>query len=648
MTRALRVDFSAMPSSETALPKVAAALSAFGELSPEQQAEIWSWARVRPLLSGETLVLQNTAADAIFVVVSGRFEVRVEGKPVPLAEIGVGQPIGEIAFFAGGLRTATVVAVRDSVVLELDRASFEEIARRVPAVYDQLLASLARRLAETTARVTRSIRLAAARTIALVAAGYADIPAQFFRRLRTAFAGSGKYLFLSRADLEERFPNLELDDAAITNWLNLIESEYELIIYQADAKPTEWTRKAIRQADQLFLLAYGRAAGSLNSVEEIGLAIHPASRRRLVRIHDHRVPVTTGTADWLRQRDVAMHHHVSLEDDEDFNSLYRFVTGRAVGFVASGGGGFGPAHVGIFKAFQERGAKFDMLGGTSVGAAVLAGFALSLTPAQLDLALKDIFISSRGFKRWTWPRYSLLDHVEFDKALQRQCRDAQIEDMWRPYFAVATDIDQAGHGLNVMRRGPLWKAVRASGSIPAILPPVFTDDGRMLVDGGVVDNIPLAPMKALKSGPNLVVHFDEPPAQRHKVKYENIPGRWQLLRRMVNPFAREKLPDVPGPISVLRRCVGIHQNPDLLPIESSDLVLAPPAFPGSSAIDFDRHTEVFEAAYRWCDSHIDRLIAECNPALDAILGAETSPITRCMPGPDPKRSCHVIGNGHFC
>jgi NTE family protein len=62
-----------------------------------------------------------------------------------------------------------------------------------------------------------------------------------------------------------------------------------------------------------------------------------------VRIHDHRVPFTAGTADWLRERDVAMHHHVSLEDDQDFKSLYRFVTGRAVGFVAGGGGGFGPA-----------------------------------------------------------------------------------------------------------------------------------------------------------------------------------------------------------------------------------------------------------------------------------------------------------------
>ena len=303
-------------------------------------------------------------------------------------------------------------------------------------------------------------------------------------------------------------------------------------------------------------------------------------------------------------------------------SLYRFLTGRAVGFVAGGGGGFGPAHVGIYKAFQERGAKFDILGGASVGAAVLAGFSLLLTPAELDLALRDIFVSSRGFKRRTFPRYSLLDHVEFDKALQRQCRGAEIEDVWLPYFAVATDVDRVGQGLYIMRRGPLWKAVRASGSIPAVLPPMFTDDGRMLVDGGVVDNIPLAPMKSLKSGPNLIVHFGITPAQPYTVKYESIPGRRQLMNRMFNPFARQKLPDIPGPITVLRRCFGIHQNPDLLPTEPLDLVLAPPAFPGSSFIDFDRHTEVFEAAYRWCNAELDRLTREHNPALKAILATK--------------------------
>ena len=628
MMQSLATTKAVMTSSSSVSPNVATASTAstastaFGELSPEQQAEIWSQAKIRHLLSGETLVLQNTPADAVFVVISGRFEVRVEGQPVPVAEIGVGQPIGEIAFFAGGLRTATVIAVRDSVVLELDRASFEEVARRVPAVYGQLLAALARRLAETTARIIGSARVTAARTVTVVAAGHGTVPPEFFRRFQAAFARLGKCLFLTHADIKQRFPNLELHDATIGNWLNAIESEYELVIYLADEKPTDWTRKAIRQADQLVLLADGAAPVELNAVEDIALAVHPASRRRLVRIHDRRVPFTTGTREWLLGRDVAMHHHVSLEDEQDFKSFHRFLTGRAVGFVAGGGGGFGPAHVGIYKAFQERGAKFDILGGASVGAAVLAGFALALTPAELDLALKDIFVSSRGFKRRTFPLYALLDHVEFDKALQRQCRGAQIEDVWLPYFAVATDVDRAGEGLYLMRRGPLWKAVRASGSIPAVLPPMFTDDGRMLVDGGVVDNIPLAPMKTIKSGPNLIVHFGVTPTQPYTVKYESIPGRRQLMTRMLNPFAREKLPDVPGPISVLRRCFGIHQNPDLLPTEPLDLVLAPPPFPGSSFIDFDRHTEVFEAAYRWCNLQLDQLEQDRNPALEAILATK--------------------------
>jgi NTE family protein len=143
-------------------------------------------------------------------------------------------------------------------------------------------------------------------------------------------------------------------------------------------------------------------------------------------------------------------------------------------------------------------------------------------------------------------------------ALQRQCRGAQIEDMWIPYFAVATDVDRAGQSLYLFRRGPLWKAMRASCSIPAVLPPMFTDDRRMLVDGGVIENVPLASMKALKSGPNLVVYFNVPPAKPYSVRYESIPGRWKLLGRMLNPFAREKLPNVPGPVSILRRCFGIR------------------------------------------------------------------------------------------
>jgi CRP-like cAMP-binding protein len=91
-------------------PKGVTSATCTGKLSLREQAEIWSSARVRHLISGETLVVQNTPADALFLVVSGRFEIRAEGQPVPLAEIGTGEPIGEIAFFSGGRRTATAIA----------------------------------------------------------------------------------------------------------------------------------------------------------------------------------------------------------------------------------------------------------------------------------------------------------------------------------------------------------------------------------------------------------------------------------------------------------------------------------------------------------------------------------------------------------
>ena len=117
-------------------------------------------------------------------------------------------------------------------------------------------------------------------------------------------------------------------------------------------------------------------------MEAFAFATHPSARRRLVRLHERRTGSVEGTAAWLAEREVGMHHHVALEDDRDFRSLHRFLAGRALGYVAAGGGGFGPAHIGVFKAFAEHGVNFDILGGASVGAAVLGGFAIGSTPRR--------------------------------------------------------------------------------------------------------------------------------------------------------------------------------------------------------------------------------------------------------------------------
>ncbi len=505
-------------------------------------------------------------------------------------------------------------------MLELDRASFDSVAQKVPAIYQTLLRALARRIADGSAAAPARQRGSAARTVAVIAAGDTPIPPVFYERLDAVVGRRGKGRLLTREYLERHFPGRTPDDPSVSNWLNAIEHEYELIAYLADGELTDWTRKAIRQADQVLIVATGTAPQAINAVEAFTFEAHPPSRRRLVRLHERRSGWVTGTAQWLAERDVRMHHHVSLEDDLDFKSLHRFLTGRAVGYVAAGGGGFGPAHIGVFKAFSEHGVHFDMLGGASVGAAILAGFALGLSPEEIDIGTHDIFVTSRGFKRFTLPRYALLDHLQFDAALQRQYRDVSIEDAWRPYFAVATVLDGSGEGPHLIRHGPLWKAVRASGSLPAVLPPVFTDDGRMLVDGGVVDNIPLRSMKTLKSGPNLVVHFgmrDAP--QRFAVDYMKIPGRWRLLRQMLTPGGRRSLPAIPNPVAVLQRCLGMHQSLDQLPLGPLDLLLTVPPLPGANFMSFDQHFELFEAAYHWCREQIDRLEREGNAPLAAML-----------------------------
>jgi NTE family protein len=202
--------------------------------------------------------------------------------------------------------------------------------------------------------------------------------------------------------------------------------------------------------------------------------------------------------------------------------------------------------------------------------------------------------------------------------LQRQFAGALIEDLWLPYFAVAADLSLPAVGPCVMRRGPLWEAVRASSAIPAALPPLVTGDGRMLIDGSVVANTPLASMKEIKAGPNLVVRFGADEGQSPGANRASSPSRSNSTSS--SPVVPRKIRRVPGPMSVLMRCFTFAQDPTLLPLGPLDFVLIPPIFPGSSFSNFARHTEVFDAAYRWSLGQLDN---SKDRGLAAILATAT-------------------------
>jgi NTE family protein len=135
-----------------------------------------------------------------------------------------------------------------------------------------------------------------------------------------------------------------------------------------------------------------------------------------------------------------------------------------------------------------------------------AAFAMGASPDDVSIRTADIFLTSRALRRLTWPRYSLLDHTVFDRALKAHYGETDIEDLWTSYFSVATCL--ATNSLRLITRGPVWKAVRATSSIPGLLPPVCK--GNIQFDNRYrqcsIDRM-------LKSRPNIVVNL-RPEASR--------------------------------------------------------------------------------------------------------------------------------------
>ncbi len=524
----------------------------FSGLSADDMALLES--RLLPLTvaRGEAIVNEGDAADALYVVVSGRFAVSVSGSADPVAEIGPGAPIGEIAFFAGGARTATVQAIRDSVVVRLTREDFDDIARFSPALTGAITAALARRLARETRRAAAlspqmSIR-PKPRTIAVVPAGPNPIPPAFQSAFTAEAKRCDRTLILTAGTVGEAIGDADLSAQAATRALNALEREYETIIFVAGPNIDPWSEKALHQADEVLLVAAtsGSPIGSsvaLNTIEARAFELHAPNTRRLVLVHPQRHALQ-GTRHWLAQRSVQLHHHLALGSGDDMARLWRYLRGEAQGFVACGGGAYCAAHIGIYKACREKNVAMDFLGGASGGAAMAAAFAQDLEPGEIDNRVHRMFIEGKAMSRYTVPRYSLLDHAHFDRHLIAEYGNTRIEDMWKPYFAVSADLSD--YRVEVHRDGPVWEAVRASAAIPALLPPFYTGDGRMLVDGSVVSNVPIDIMHMLKSGPNIVVNFSPPSGERFSVDYARLPERRNLILRTLNPFKTSELPQAPS------------------------------------------------------------------------------------------------------
>jgi predicted acylesterase/phospholipase RssA len=162
--------------------------------------------------------------------------------------------------------------------------------------------------------------------------------------------------------------------------------------------------------------------------------------------------------------------------------------GKQIGIVLGGGGARGMAHLGVLAALNEAGIPIDCICGTSMGAIVAAGVARGWSVNEMREHVVTVFARRLALYDPTIPISSLLAGKKLDAVIRELYGDAMIEDLWLPFFCVSTDLTRAEPVVH--DNGSLCQAVRASCSIPGMFPPVVTD-GRVLVDGGLMDNLPI-------------------------------------------------------------------------------------------------------------------------------------------------------------
>lgn len=531
------------------------------------------------LTRGGRLFREGDAGDALYLVVNGRLRVLIErddAAPRVLNEVGRGEMVGEMAVITGQPRSATVEAIRDTDLVRLSKASFDRLVEAHPRGMMGIIRTLILRLQRQESRTTL---IGGSTSFAIVPGGAGARLNELGARLAAGLAAVGPTLHMTRERLDAALgadaadmPASGVEHNRVVAWLSEQEARHRYLVYEADATDSEWTRRCIRQADRLLVVAEASGRPDLHAVERVvaSAAGRVVPRQELVLLHPSgRTPC--GAAAWLDARAVAAHHHVRAGAPSDFERLVRRLTGAAVGLVLGGGGARGLAQVGVIRALEEAGVPIDALGGSSVGAMVGALYAAGCPGDEI---LREVAAIGLTIRDPVPLLGSLLSGHATYAFLRRTLGDLRIEDLPLPCVPVSVDLT---HGrVHAHRQGELARAVLASNSPPGILPPV-TYDGELHVDGGLLANVPIEAVTPLVDG-GPIVAVDVVPNTELRAAADYPPGvpGYAILRNRLNPF--EATIGRPGFQQILNRTIEVagayqHRGGRL---RATDLHLQPP------------------------------------------------------------------------
>ncbi|ACL55207.1 patatin-like phospholipase family protein [Methylobacterium nodulans] len=533
--------------------------------------------RLEPIAvaGGQILFEQDAPADALYALVSGAIGISARdpasGEMRPVARVRPPETVGEMALLSGEPRSATATVLRDSYLLRLSKSAFDDLVECHPATmlyFARLLAARLRSVSSQQPLATAPMTFAVIGvTEGVEAAGFASAFAAALPGRSTALA---------------TWPE-EADET----WFHALETAHDQVVYAAEAPGSGWANLCLRRADHVLLLAAPRHPPRGALAGRIVMPVPGWTRQDLVVLNAQGATRPGPLDPAVTALPVALRLQARAGNAQDLARIARLAGGRARGLVLGGGGARGFAHLGVMRALAEAGLAVDLVAGTSMGAVTGASLAMGWDLEEIVAHTVAAFVESSPLNDYTLPITALTRGAKVDRRLALHFGDARIEDLWLPFFCVSSNLTTGA--AMVHREGPLVPALRASIAIPGLLPPVLDAEG-VLVDGGVMNNLPADLMAALGRGTVLAVDVAS------DLALDTMPRRSlrsRVLRRALGvPFA------MPSIAQILLRAATVSSDASAAMARDRATAVLRPPLAGIDLRAWRSYAAVAEIGYR--------------------------------------------------
>ncbi len=554
---------------------------------------------------GDFLFHQGDRADGAYVLVSGILQVRIRDesdKEWIIAEVSPGEIVGEVALITEQDRIASILATRDCELFRLPREVFNRIIEKYP----QIMMNVCRSIFERLGRNTPGLVFRSRNPNIAVLPASADVCIDTVCGELVATMseyGPVEHLRSHEVDRTLGLPGISHSDrnepsnVRLVRWLNGREAKHRYVLYQAEPEWPGWTERCVRQADHVIIVADSQDLPE--SVTAQARSAGPGQRWSLLLLHSADTDRPRDTSRWLAATGTDSVFHLRRDNDGDLRRLARILSGNAVGLVLGGGGARGFAHIGVLRALEELGVPVDMVGGASIGAPIAGWIAQGKRASECLSAALKAFHSVIDV---TLPATSLIAGKRVARSLRKETASWDIEDYWLPYYCVSTSLTTAKSVVH--RLGNSVRAIRASLSIPGVLPPL-PEGGELLVDGGVLNNLPINVMRELNpSGVIIAVDVQSPRGIEAKGDYGISLSGWRQLLDGILPWKRAAKAPRLAVVIMQSMIVGSTQARDhMLQQELADLYLNIHV-PGVGMLQFEAIEKAVQIGY---DSAIEPL-----------------------------------------